>query len=113
MLCKNNSHVGIVIVTGSCCIPGMAAFDEQARRVVEQAVSETGVEAKVKVIPASKAMFGSVPKDIITGLMSQYNQSGRVGLPAVLVNGKAISYGVPDIETVKSALLQTVESKEN
>lgn len=108
---RNDSQVGIVIISGSCCFPGMAAFDEQARRVVEQAVSETGVVAKVKVVPASSAMFGGVSKDILNKLMSDYNLTGKVGLPAILINGKAISYGVPEVEKVKSELIQVAELK--
>lgn len=113
---RNDSPVSVAIISISCCVSGMAAFDEQARRIVGQAVSETGVEAKVKVIPASSAIFGGIPRDVLTKLMTEFNQSGfnksgRMGVPVILVNGKAISYGVPDVETVKSALLETVKSK--
>ncbi len=109
---KNNSEVGVIIISGSCCIPGMAPFDEQAKRVVEQAASETEVKAQVKVIPATTAYFGGVPKEVMNKIMAEFSQSGRMPLPAVLINGKVVSYGVPKIEDMKTALLQTVDTKE-
>lgn len=108
---KKENSAGILIISGSCCIPGMAPFDEQAKRIVEQAISETDVKVQVKVIPASTAYFGAVPKEVITKIMTEFNQSGRMPLPAVLINGKFVSYGVPQIEDIKTALLQTLEVK--
>lgn len=108
---RKNPQVGIVVVTGSCCIPGMAPLDEEARRIVEQAVSETGVAAQVRVVPASNAMFGAVPIRVMTRLMAEVNQTGQVPLPAVLINGEVASYGVPNVEDIKSALLQSAGAK--
>ncbi|CAG0979945.1 MAG: hypothetical protein OIN86_02910 [Candidatus Methanoperedens sp.] len=107
-----NTEIGVIIISGSCCIPGMAPFDEQAKRVVEQAVSETDVKVQVKVIPASTAYFGAIPKDVMAKIITEFNQSGRMPLPAVLINGKVVSYGVPKVEDVKTALLQTLDTKE-
>jgi hypothetical protein len=84
----------------------MAPFDERARQVVAQAIAETGVAAQVRVMPATTAYFGGAPREVMAQLVSGYNQAGKVGLPAVLVNGKAVSYGVPTLEDMKSALLQ-------
>ena len=109
---KNNSEAGVIIISGSCCIPGMAPFDEQAKHVVEQAISETDVKAQVKIIPASTAFFGSVPKEVMTKIITEFNQSGRMPLPAVLINGRIVSYGVPQVEDIKKALLQTMDTKE-
>jgi len=109
---KNNSEAGVIIISGSCCIPGMAPFDEQAKRVVEQAVSETDLKVQVKVIPASTAYFGAVPKEVMTKIITEFNQSKRMPLPAVLINGKVISYGVPQVDDIKKALLQTKDTKE-
>lgn len=106
-----NSETGIIIISGSCCIPGMSAFDEQARIAVEKAVSETDIKAQVRIIPATSAFFGSVPREVITKIMTEFNQSGRMPLPAVLINGRIISYGVPRIEDVKTALLQTIDGR--
>ncbi|MCX9010491.1 MAG: hypothetical protein OIN66_05135 [Candidatus Methanoperedens sp.] len=107
---KKDTEVGVIIISGSCCIPGMAPFDEHARRAVEQAISETDVKAQVKIIPASTAFFGSVPKEVMTKIIAEFNQSGRMSLPAVLINGRIVSYGVPQVEDMKTALLQTMDS---
>lgn len=96
--------VNIVIISAACCMPGMAPLDEQARRIVEQAVSETGVEAQVKIVPATTAFFGGLPKQIMAELIN-LSQSGRLPVPAVLINGKPVSYGMPELENFKSALL--------
>ena len=98
--------IGVLIITGSCCIPGMRPFDQQARRVVEEALAQSGVSAQVKELPASNALFGGVPKTVLAELMGMLNEGGRIGLPAVLVNGEVVSYGVPSIETVSAALLE-------
>lgn len=107
---KKGSGLGVIIISGSCCIPGMAPFDEQARRIVEQAISETDVKAQVKIIPASTAFFGSVPKEVMTKIITEFNQSDRMPLPAVLINGRIVSYGVPQVEDIKTALLQTMDA---
>lgn len=38
-------------------------------------------------------------------------QSGKVSAPAVLIEGKAVSYGVPTVEQMKSALLEAGSAK--
>lgn len=100
------AEVGVVIITGSCCIPGMRPFDDEAHRVVREAITGSDVSVQVRELPASSAMFGGVPKAVMAELMRMLNEGGRVGLPAVLVNGEAISYGVPGVEIVTAALLR-------
>ena len=61
----------------------------------------------------STAYFGGLFKEISGRLLSDYNESGIIGLPAIPVNNKAISYGVPEIKTIKSALIKSGKSKED
>jgi len=105
--------LGIIIVTGSCCIPGMAPFDEQARRTVEQAISETGVAASVKLVAGSSAFMGGVPAQTMAELMAGYSKTGRLPVPAIFINGKLIAFGVPvaKLEDIKAALLQNIDTK--
>ncbi|VVB60520.1 Uncharacterised protein [uncultured archaeon] len=102
----SKKELNIVILSGACCIPGMAPLDKQARSVVEKAISETKIAAKVELVPVSTAYFGGMFKEITGKLMSDYNKSGSVGLPAILIDNKVVSYGVPKIGTIKSALLK-------
>ena len=69
---KKTSQINIVIITGSCCFPGMAALDEAAGRMIAQAALETGVQPKVRLLPVSKAVFGGVPKEVHDKLMGEY-----------------------------------------
>ncbi len=103
---RKETPVGIVIITGSCCIPGMAPVEERVRQVVEQAITKTGVTAQVKLMPATTAYMGGAPKEVIAELIGKYSQSGQIGLPVILINGKAASFGVPEIGQIETALLQ-------
>ncbi len=103
-----DGEVGIVLISGSCCLPGMAPFDEQARRIVEQAVAETGIKAQLTTLPVSKAYFGGVPRSVLDQLSEKLNQTGQLPLPAVLINGAPVSMGVPTLDTIITALRQAV-----
>lgn len=97
--------MNFLIVSASCCYPGMAVFDEQAKKVIEQAASEVGVKAEVKIVPGSTVVYGGViPKPVLNKLMSRFsrNETG----PAVLLNGEIIFYGVPKLEEMKTVLKQ-------
>ena len=102
---KEEGKIIVVILSGACCLPGMAAFDEQAKRVIEQAIKETSVNAEIKLIPATTAMFGgAVPKHVMTNLMSKFSRDETVGVPAILIKKEVVSYGVPTLEAMKEAL---------
>ena len=103
---KNEDKIMIVVIlSGACCQPSMTAFDEQAKRVIEQAIKETGVEAGIKLIPITTAIFGgAVPKHVMTNIMNKFSRDETVGVPAILINGEVISYGVPRLEDMKVAL---------
>ena len=101
---KQGRPLSVVIITGDCCIPGMAPLDAEAQRIVDAAMIETGVSAEVHIIPASKAMFGALPPSVLREVSTRFNESGVVPLPAVIVNGAIVSYGVPALESMKSIL---------
>lgn len=99
---KNEDRkMNVVIISAACCVPGMDAFDNQARKVIDQAISETGIEAKVTLVPATTAMFAF--NKVIRELMVMQG-NGKIGVPAVLIEGEAVSYGVPQIDDMKAAL---------
>ena len=105
------THPIVMIITGSCCIPGFAPFDEQARQAVAQAIADSGVVVQVKEVSASSAMYGAVPRSLIAQWFQSAN-SGQMPLPAVLVNGNIASTGIPvNNEAIKSALLPIVEAQ--
>lgn len=102
----------IVILSAACCTPGMEVFDREACKRVEKAISETKIAAKIEIVSAAKAYFSfGALKSVLNKAMSDYSESGAIKFPAILINGKVVSYGVPDVETVKSALVQASKSK--
>ncbi len=100
----SNQVVNIVILSAACCAPGMAPLDEQARRMIDQTLAETGVQAQVHVVPATKAFFGAVPRSVMAELINRA-QAGQLPAPAVLINGKPVAYGLAELRNFKSALL--------
>lgn len=100
------------MLSAACCLPGMAGFDEQAKKIVEQALAETGANAQLKVVPATTAMFGGgIPRKVLNELMMMFNQ-GKMGAPAILINGEVISYGIPTLEKMKEVLNQLPKVKQ-
>ena len=113
MLNQKQSGLRIVILSGACCIPSMASFDKQAEQIIVRAITETGVKAQVKVVPATTAIFGGgVSKKIIGELMAMFDQ-GKISAPAILINGEVVSYGVPTLEKMKEALNKFPKQNKN
>ncbi|HHT9136970.1 MAG TPA: hypothetical protein ACFYEK_06940 [Candidatus Wunengus sp. YC60] len=43
-------------------------------KIIEKAIAETGVDAQVKIVPTTTAMFGGgVPKKVMGKLMAMFN----------------------------------------
>jgi hypothetical protein len=93
----------VVILSAACCNPSLGGLDEQARRVIAHAAAETGVEVHVSLQPMSTALYGGVPKEVVAQLKSD-NQAGALRMPVVMINGKAVSCGVPDAGRITAAL---------
>ena len=67
------------------------------------------MDSEVKVLPVS-SYYNSIPKEVVPKLMADYNQ-GKISAPPILIDGKAVFYGVPKIEEMKAALLQAAEAR--
>jgi hypothetical protein len=104
-----NNRVGVAIISVSCCQPGIAPFEQQAQRIVEQAIAESGVDADIRVLPVS-TYFNSIPREVVPKLLADYQQ-GKISAPPILIDGKAVFYGVPKLEEMKTALLQAAEAR--
>jgi hypothetical protein len=92
--------MNIVIISGSCCIPSMANIDKIARQIVDEAISKTGVQAKVSAITASAAYGSDTYRKIIK------KGIGISDAPVILIDGEVISYGMPKIEDLKNSLMK-------
>ncbi|MEI6090796.1 MAG: hypothetical protein WCR42_10120 [bacterium] len=103
--------LNLLIISGSCCSPNMALFDEQIRKIFDQAIAETEIKAQVSVIPASTLFRGSNSR-ITSKMMEDYNK-GLAIIPAVLINTEIVSYGVPSLEVMKEALIKFSQNEFN
>ncbi len=101
---KSSSEVIVLLVSGSCCVPGMAVIDQQAQQVIRQAIDDIGIAAQVRTLPVSSALQGGIPAEILKEIEVLNQPSNLLRLPALFINGKLISFGVPNLEQVKSAL---------
>lgn len=95
----------IIMISGACCIPSMARLDTEARKIIDEAISLTGVQAKVSKITASEAFVNGAYRKLI--------KKGIENTPVVIIDGEVVSYGIPSLEDVKNALLNySTKSKE-
>lgn len=101
---KSSSEVIILLVSGSCCMPGMAVIDQQAQQVIRQALDDTGIAAQVRILPISSALQGGIPLEILKEMGGSSTSTNLMRLPALFVNGQLVSFGVPDLDQTKSAL---------
>lgn len=101
------SEVVILLVSGSCCFPGMAVLDQQAQQIIHQALAETRIAAQVRTLLISSALQGGMPAEVLNELRGSLQPANLMRLPALLINGKLISFGVPELDQVKSALRLT------
>lgn len=108
-----NAETSIVIITGNCCFPGIEPFDQIARQAVQLAIDETGLSAQVKEITAIAAMYGAVPDELKVQFANSISNSGEIPLPAIILNGKVVSYGQRDLNTIKKAIVEQIALNEN
>jgi hypothetical protein len=61
-------------------------------------------------MPATTAFFGGAPKDVMAKLMTDF-QSGKASAPAILIDGRPVSYGIPTLEQMKLAVVEAASAK--
>lgn len=88
------------MISGACCIPSMANVDNIVRKLIEDAIVATGLEAKVTTITASAAYGNRIFRDIVNKGISMSDT------PVIIINGELIACGIPDMEVLKKALLR-------
>lgn len=98
-----STPVGVVVVTGSCCFPGMQQHDRAAQEAIATASASCGIPVEVKVISATAALSGALPPQLLADLLAR-GQAGGLPLPAVLVAGKPIGTGTIRPDEVSVAL---------
>ncbi len=98
------SEVVILLISGSCCMPQMAVADQQAQQIIRQALEETGIMAHVRTLTASSALNGGIPSQVLEALGVATDPSNIMRLPAVLINNRLISFGIPKLDVITNAL---------
>jgi hypothetical protein len=94
----------ILLVSGTCCVPQLAILDQQAQQIIHQALEETGIIAKVRTLTVSSALSGGIPIEILNSLGVAIDGSNIMRLPAILINNKLVSFGIPNLDVLKNAL---------
>ena len=102
-----SSEVIILLISGSCCAPQLAVLDQQAQQIIHQALEETGITGQVRTLAISSALQGGIPAEILKQLQASLQPANLMRLPALFINGKLISFGMPELNQIKSALLLT------
>jgi hypothetical protein len=59
-----NNEKTVVIVSGACCFPPLETFDGEARRIVDAAIAQAGVPARVVEMSMVQAFYGGLPKAV-------------------------------------------------
>lgn len=103
-----DSTVDIVVISGTCCNPALKLLDDQALQVIDQATTATAVNVRVEMMTLVSAYY-STPKDVRQKLVDAFTGQ-RINLPAILIGGQVISYGVPALDVMKAALLAAAET---
>ncbi len=103
------SEVVILLVSGTCCVPQLAVLDQQAQQIIHQALEETGITAQVRTLTVSSALSGGIPSEILKSLGLAIDASNIMRLPAILINSRLISFGVPKLDVIKDALTHVKE----
>ena len=102
---KTSEGVLVLLVSGACCVPQMAIPDQQAEKIIQQALAETGITAQVRKLTISSALRGGIPAEVLNALGVKVDPSNLMRLPGILINNKLVSFGVPKLETIKNALI--------
>ena len=98
------SEAIILLISGACCMPQLAGLDQQAQQIIRQAVEETGTPAQVRTVTISSVAQGGVPAEIIKEIQDSIGPNNPLRLPALLINEKLVSFGMPELNQIKSAL---------
>ena len=98
------SEVVILLVSGTCCVPQLAIVDQQAQQVIHQALEETGITAQVRSLTISSALTGGIPLEILKTIGIAVDASNLMRLPAIFINNRLVSFGVPTLDVIKNAL---------
>jgi hypothetical protein len=94
------------MISGTCCFPQLASTDHQAEEIIQQAMNETGIPADFRKIKASSILQGGAPLDVLKESGLAADVSNIMRLPAILINNRLISFGIPGLDVLKAALIQ-------
>ncbi len=93
-----NSKMKITVVSLACCNPAFSAPDQQYISRIREALTKTGLEAQLELLPASDAFFG-MKVGYVRKLWPLFNKYGMAVAPALFINGDLMLYGgLPSIE---------------
>ncbi len=102
---RTSDEVIVLLVSGTCCVPQLSVVDQQAQQIIRQASADTGIAAQVRTLTISSALRGGVPMEILKSSGVAIDATNIMRLPAVLIDSRLVSFGVPKLDVVKNALM--------
>lgn len=94
----------ILMITGSCCIPWMAATEARVESYVRRIALAVGLAVSVRKISLSSLPHDGRFQQIRRQLIDTYNASGEIALPLIFINGALASYGTSELNRIESML---------
>lgn len=85
----------VIILSGSCCNPALAATDSKVESRIRQIAEEEGLKVMVNTIKISSVAFGGLGmgKENSDAVRSLISSKGMSVLPIVFINNKIAFYG--------------------
>ena len=87
--------VNAVILSGTCCNPGLAGLDEKIQARIKELSQKNSCELNISVIPISAAAIGGLGlgKEVDETIRNLIADKGMSVLPIVIFNGSIAFYG--------------------
>lgn len=102
---SQDGRMEIVILSGACCIPSLAASDKHMEKNIQEALERSGINAKIRTITLSSVLQG---KDLVEQqgqVNALFQKHGVKFAPALLIDGKLqFMGGVPTTDQIQTKL---------
>jgi len=97
--------VGVIFVKEGSCQGWLKPTVDAVRSMIHEIGAEVGVQILLKEITAQDAINGALPASIVAQGWEYFSRMSYGMIPGIIINGRIISVGQPNRNTLKEALL--------